>query len=37
MDRQDLQLEELPVAEPIRLPLHRLDRVRPVKYTYKAA
>src|SRR5512142_2231881 len=25
MDRQDLQLEELLVAEPISLPLHRLD------------
>src|SRR5512135_1736512 len=31
VDRQDLQLEELLVAEPIRLPLHRLDLVvRPL-------
>src|SRR5262249_36545556 len=34
MDRQDLPLEELPVPEPIRLPLHRLDLVvRPLHRT----
>src|SRR5512143_3117653 len=34
VDRQDLQLEELLVAEPIRLPLHRLDLVvRPLHRT----
>src|SRR5262249_53510776 len=27
MDRQDLQLEELQVPEPVRLPFHRLDLV----------